>query len=106
MKYALRQLRRSPIFTAVVVATLALGIGGTTAMFSVVQAVLFAPLTYEEPGELVRLYQQEPENPSTRYYLTGVHFKAVREHAASFEEIAALNTYSETGMDLVKDGQG
>jgi putative ABC transport system permease protein len=106
VKYALRQLRRSPIFTAVVVATLALGIGGTTAMFSVVQAVLFAPLTYEEPGELVRLYQQEPENPSTRYYLTGVHFKAVREHAASFEEIAALNTYSETGMDLVKDGQG
>ena len=44
----------------VVVATLGLGIGGATAVFSVVQAVLLAPLPYEEPGQLVRFYQQEP----------------------------------------------
>jgi putative ABC transport system permease protein len=105
LRYALRQLRRSPIFTVVVAATLALGIGGTTAVFSVVQAVLLAPLPYEQPGRLVRFYQQEPENASTRYFLTGPHFKAVRDHAASFEDVAALNTYSETGLDLVKDGQ-
>jgi MacB-like periplasmic core domain len=104
LRYARRQLRRSPVFTAVVSATLALGIGGTTAMFSVVQAVLLAPLPYEQPGQLVRVYQQEPENASTRYYLTGPHFTALRDHAASFEDVAALNTYSETGHDLVKDG--
>lgn len=106
LKYAFRQLRRNPIFTVVVVSTLALGIGGTTAMFSVVQGVLLAPLPYQEPAELVRIYQQQPRDPSTRYYLTGPHFKEVRDHAASFETVAALNTYSETGRDLVKDGQG
>ena len=105
LRYALRQCRHNPGFAAVVVATLALGIGATTAVFSVIDAVLLAPLPYEQPGQLVRVYQQEPGNPSTRYYLTGPHFKAVRDEAASFEDVAALNTYSETGLDLVKDGQ-
>ena len=68
LRYAFRQLRRSPGFSAVVIATLALGIGGTTAVFSVVQAVLLAPLPYEQPVELVRFYQQEPDNPATRHY--------------------------------------
>ena len=49
-----------------VIVTLALGIGGTTAVFSVLQAVLLAPLPYEEPGQLVRFYQQEPDKPATR----------------------------------------
>ena len=65
LRYAFRQLRRSPGFSAVVVATLALGIGGATAVFSVLQAVLLAPLPYEQPGQLVRFYQQEPDKPAT-----------------------------------------
>ena len=85
------------------VATLGLGIGGTTAVFSVVRAVLLAPLPYEAPGRLVRFYQQEPDKPSTRHYLTGVHFGALREHASSFEEVAALDTYYETGATC-RDG--
>jgi predicted permease len=43
-------------------------------------------------------------NPSTRYYLTGRHFRTIRDQLASFEEVAALDTYSETGVDLAKDG--
>ena len=61
VRYALRQIRRSPGFSFVVVATLALGIGGTTAVFSVTLAALLAPLPYAEPGQLVRLYQQVPD---------------------------------------------
>lgn len=78
LRYAGRQLRHAPGFSMVVAATLAIGIGGTTAMFSVVQAVLLAPLPYAQPGQLVRVYQQEPGNPSSRYYLTGLHFAARR----------------------------
>jgi hypothetical protein len=106
LRYALRLLRRSPGFSAVVVATFGLGIGGTTAVFSVVRAVWVAPLPYEQPGRLVRLYQQEVDKPSTRHYLSAPYFKLVRDHAASFESVAALDTYSETGLDLVKGGRG
>ena len=100
LRYAFRQLRGSPGYTLVVAATLGLGIGGTTAVFSVVQAVLLAPLPYEQPGQLVRLYQGDPDKPGTRDVLSGAHFKFVREHVASFADVAALANYSETGLDL------
>ena len=101
LRYSFRQLRASPGFAAVVAATLGLGIGGTTAVFSVVQAVLLAPLPYEQPGQLVRFYQQEPDKPGTRDVLAGTHFSFLRQHAASFEDVAALANYRETGLDLV-----
>jgi predicted permease len=105
VRYAVRQVRRSPGFVAVVVAILGLGIGGTTAVFSVAQAVLFAPLPYEQPGQLVRLYQYEPGKPDTRSVLTGAHFSYFREHSLSFQDVAAIANYSERGLDLVRDGR-
>ena len=105
LRYALRQIRGSAGFASVVIATLGLGIGGATAVFSVVQAVLLAPLPYEEPGQLVRFYQQEPDNPDTRGVLAGTHFTFLREHAMAFEDVAAIGNYRETGLDLFTEGR-
>jgi predicted permease len=105
LRYALRQVRASAGFAGVVVATLGLGIGGATAVFSVVQAVLLAPLPYADPGRLVRFYQLDPDKPDARDVLAATHFSFLREHTASFAGVAALAHYSETGLDLVTEGR-
>jgi putative ABC transport system permease protein len=58
-RFGFRQLRRNPAFTTVATATLALGIGATTAVFSVVNAVLLQPLPFREPGRLIQLFETE-----------------------------------------------
>ena len=79
LRYAFRQLRHGPGFSAVVVGTLALGIGGTTAVFSVMHAVLLAPLPYAQPDQIVRIYQEEPGRPDTRRAVSAPQFRMVRE---------------------------
>jgi putative ABC transport system permease protein len=61
LSYALRAFRRSPWFTAVAIATLALGMGVNAALFSVVKSVLFGTLPYAKPDQLVRIWIRNPK---------------------------------------------
>lgn len=65
VSHALRLFRRTPGFTAISVLTIALAIGGCTAVFSVVNGVLLSPLPYPEPGRIVSVAEEHPGSPST-----------------------------------------
>ncbi len=101
--FALRVLRQRPTFTIVAVLTLAVGIGGTTAVFSAVDAVLIKPLPYDQPGQLVRLYYVDTRRKIDRGFVTPVHFLAYHDRAKSFSHLAALITYGEGGGDIATD---
>jgi predicted permease len=86
--YALRRLRQAPGFTLVAIATLALGIGANSAIFSVVHAVLLRPLPFPEPDRLVMLSQVWKGKPTV---YSPPNFLDVEAEAHSFESLAALD---------------
>src|SRR5215471_19538744 len=90
--YALRQLRKSPGFTAVAVITLALGIGANTAIFSVVNAVLLRPLPYPNADQLVMLWEQNPHRGWFENIISGDNFRDWQTQNQVFADIAAFES--------------
>ncbi len=93
LKYALRQMRRSPGFTAVAVLTLALGMGANTAVFSVVNTVLLRPLPYPESERLVQMWSTNPNANRWGTWVAYPRFVDWRRQSKSFEEMAAVRTW-------------
>ncbi len=88
VRYVVRALARRPGFAAVVVLTLALGIGANTAIFSVVRGVLLRPLPYAQPDRLVRVWSAYPEDDIALGTTSPHDLADWREQATAFEAIA------------------
>jgi putative ABC transport system permease protein len=97
IRFALRTLRRRPLFTAVAVTTIALGIGAATSIFSIVDGVLLRPLPFREPARLVAVWQTFPawkKEPMLAYMwdhitLSLPEFRDLRDKATSFASVGA-----------------
>ena len=93
-RLALRNLVRRPMFSAVAILTLALGIGANTAVFTVSNAVLLAPLPYDRPDDVVILNEQTPQFASLS--VTRYNYHDWRTRAKSFFGMAAFRPTSMT----------
>jgi len=91
LRYALRQLRKSPGFTATAIIVLALGIGANTAMFSMVYGVMLRSLPFNEPGQLFTLWERNLKMGYEQNPPAAGNFRDWRDRNRVFEQVAAFD---------------
>ncbi len=106
VRYALRGFRRAPGFFVVAVVTLALGIGATTSIFSVVNGIVLRPLPFPDPDRLVRLYTTEGSRDRDNH--AGANFVDIKTQNESLEHLAGFSTgrYNVAGLDAPRVVRG
>src|SRR5262245_28894547 len=97
VRFSLRALRKSPVFSVVPAVTLALGIGATVATFSVVNTVLLRPFAFTHPEKLIWIYSQRSDNPRTNFSLP--EYCDYRDQATSFEVLAGVASFNPSFAD-------
>ncbi len=98
IRYALRRLIKSPVFTGVALITLALGIGANAAIFTVVNTVLIQPLPYRDPDQIVGIYHS---SAGRRSVMSGPNFVDVRKQSQTLQDAAAISR-----SRMILTGQG
>src|SRR5262249_55419082 len=101
VRHGLRMLRRSPGFTAAALLTLALGIGATSAVFSVFRAVILEPLPYRDPDRIVAVWETN-RGGTTRNVIAPANFVAWRERVRTLKHLGMAGP---TNLVLMVDGQ-
>src|SRR5919108_748548 len=96
LKYALRMISKTPVFTVVVVLTVALAIAANTAIFSFVNAVLLRPLPFREPGRLVQVAEKNDKLNLPNFGASVLNFLSWREQTQAVEGIAAIGFSTNT----------
>src|SRR5260221_13965432 len=102
VRFALRNLRKYPSYTAVVLLTLGLGIGANTAIFSVVHAVLLRPLPYTHGDRLVEVRQQAPR---IGVESAGVSVKELADYREQTASLDAVAEYHQMSFNLLGRGE-
>jgi len=98
LRYVARTLRRAPGFTLAVVLVMALGIGASTAMFTIVRSVLLKPLPFREPARLIRLYEHSYDDKFTHSFVAGGIFAEWKKQSHNFSDLAILSTFAEYNL--------
>ncbi len=101
VRYSLRMLRKGPGFAAVIVITLSLGIGATTAIFSVVNALLLNPLPYPDADRLVVLWQGRSGQNIDKDWFSAAQFIDIRDGSDVFESVTLS-----LGSSVIMSGRG
>ncbi|MBV8206137.1 MAG: ABC transporter permease [Acidobacteria bacterium] len=104
LRLALRLFRRNPVFTAIAIATLALGIGANTAVFSIVNAVMFRPLPYRAPSQLGFFWEGRPGWVSDSKIFAS--YRDLREWQTHSRQLESLAGYTWAVVDSVLTGSG
>ena len=108
VRYAVRALRRTPAFTLAAMSTLALGIGTTTAAFSVVYGVLLRPLPYADPDRLVQLWEMSERTGTDHNPVSVPNYEDWTRQTRAFSAMVAYayNRYTLTGQGEAESVQG
>jgi putative ABC transport system permease protein len=103
LRYGVRLLRKAPGFAAVALVALALGIGATTAIFSVVDAVLLKPLPFRDPERVLVIWEKNPTLNKVKLFVAPANFLAWQRQSRSLESVAALH---DTSINLTAGPNG
>ena len=99
LRYAVRTLRKAPVFTTAIVLTMALSIGANTAIFSVVNAVLIRPLPFAAPDRLMQVAEKNDRLNIATFAASVLNYLSWKEQNRSFQDLGAIGagTYALTG---------
>jgi putative ABC transport system permease protein len=102
VRYGLRTLRKTPAFTLAVLTTIALGIGATTAIYSLVHTVLLRPLPFADPDRMIKVWDTNKSLNITEFASSVMNFLSWHEQSQNFEALAAIRSGS---ANLTGDGE-
>ncbi len=102
VRNGLRMIARNPAFAGVVILTLGIGIGATTAVFSVVDAVLLNPLPFPNADRVVTLWQHDRNTATERDVVAPANFLDWRDRGTAFEAVATIEP---SGLEFLSDGE-